>query len=236
MAPGSMPAGSRELVQEGLVIPPVRLVAGGEPVRDVLRPAAGQHAHPDRARGRPARPARRPPPGRAPPGRGGRAPRRRRACARPSTTCSTTPSAAPGPRSPRMPDGRYEAAGGPGGRRRRPPSDLWIRVAVTIAGDRMTVDFTGTDPDRARQLQLPAGRDALGRLLRGALRHRPRHPRLGGRLRPGGGDRARGHPGQRHPPRPPSPGATSRPPAASWTPSSPRSGGRWRCPPRARGR
>ncbi len=32
MAPGSMPAGSRELVQEGLVIPPVRLVAGGEPV------------------------------------------------------------------------------------------------------------------------------------------------------------------------------------------------------------
>jgi N-methylhydantoinase B len=35
MAPGSMPAGSRELVQEGLVIPPVRLVAGGEPVTDV---------------------------------------------------------------------------------------------------------------------------------------------------------------------------------------------------------
>ena len=36
MAPGSMPAGSRELVQEGLVIPPVRLVRDGEPIRDVL--------------------------------------------------------------------------------------------------------------------------------------------------------------------------------------------------------
>jgi N-methylhydantoinase B len=36
MAPGSMPAGSRELVQEGLVIPPVRLVAGGEEREDVL--------------------------------------------------------------------------------------------------------------------------------------------------------------------------------------------------------
>ncbi len=36
MAPGSMPAGSRELVQEGLVIPPVRLVAGGDLAEDVL--------------------------------------------------------------------------------------------------------------------------------------------------------------------------------------------------------
>ncbi|HEX2049319.1 MAG TPA: hydantoinase B/oxoprolinase family protein [Actinomycetota bacterium] len=37
MRPGSMPADSRELVQEGLVIPPVRLVAGGRYVDDVLR-------------------------------------------------------------------------------------------------------------------------------------------------------------------------------------------------------
>src|SRR4029450_2564046 len=36
MAPGRMPAGSRELVQEGLVIPPVRLVAGGAPAEDVM--------------------------------------------------------------------------------------------------------------------------------------------------------------------------------------------------------
>ncbi|MDP8943572.1 MAG: hydantoinase B/oxoprolinase family protein [Actinomycetota bacterium] len=36
MTPGSMPSGSREVFQEGLVIPPVRLVAGGEPLDDPL--------------------------------------------------------------------------------------------------------------------------------------------------------------------------------------------------------
>jgi N-methylhydantoinase B len=37
MSPGSMPAGSREIWQEGLVIPPVRLVRAGEEVDDVMR-------------------------------------------------------------------------------------------------------------------------------------------------------------------------------------------------------
>jgi N-methylhydantoinase B len=37
MSPGSMPAGSREIWQEGLVIPPVRLVRAGEEVEDVMR-------------------------------------------------------------------------------------------------------------------------------------------------------------------------------------------------------
>jgi N-methylhydantoinase B len=36
MAPGSMPSDSRSIHQEGLVIPPVRLVREGEPVDDVL--------------------------------------------------------------------------------------------------------------------------------------------------------------------------------------------------------
>lgn len=36
MSPGSMPVGSREVYQEGLIIPPVRLVAAGEYVEDVL--------------------------------------------------------------------------------------------------------------------------------------------------------------------------------------------------------
>ena len=36
MAPGSMPAGAREIYQEGLRIPPVKLVDGGESVDDVL--------------------------------------------------------------------------------------------------------------------------------------------------------------------------------------------------------
>jgi N-methylhydantoinase B len=36
MRPGSMPSDSREIYQEGLIIPPVRLVRGGEYVEDVL--------------------------------------------------------------------------------------------------------------------------------------------------------------------------------------------------------
>ena len=36
MSPGSMPQGATELVQEGLVIPPVRLVSAGAPCDDVL--------------------------------------------------------------------------------------------------------------------------------------------------------------------------------------------------------
>ncbi|SEO60086.1 N-methylhydantoinase B [Halogranum amylolyticum] len=36
MTPGSMPAGAREIYQEGLRLPPVRLVAGGEVVDDVM--------------------------------------------------------------------------------------------------------------------------------------------------------------------------------------------------------
>ena len=36
MTPGSMPAGAREIYQEGLRLPPVRLVAGGDVVDDVM--------------------------------------------------------------------------------------------------------------------------------------------------------------------------------------------------------
>ena len=36
MSPGSMPSGSREIFQEGLIIPPVRLMRGGEYSREIL--------------------------------------------------------------------------------------------------------------------------------------------------------------------------------------------------------
>ena len=36
MSPGSMPSGSREIYQEGLIIPPLRLVRGGQYVEDTL--------------------------------------------------------------------------------------------------------------------------------------------------------------------------------------------------------
>jgi N-methylhydantoinase B len=144
MAPGSMPAGSRELLQEGLVIPPVRLVSGGEPVRDVLdlllantrtpveregdvRAQLAAHRLADRRLGEVAQ---------------------RHGAERVRTAFDDLLDYAE--RRTRaaiaaMPDGRHtaeEALEGDGVE----PGDLWIRVAVTIAGDELTVDFTGTDP------------------------------------------------------------------------------------------
>ena len=51
MSPGSMPAGSHELFQEGLVIPPVRLVRGGAYVPDVLDLILANVRTPDIRRG-----------------------------------------------------------------------------------------------------------------------------------------------------------------------------------------
>ena len=51
MSPGSMPADSRELFQEGLVIPPLRLLRGGEFVDDVLDLILANVRTPDIRRG-----------------------------------------------------------------------------------------------------------------------------------------------------------------------------------------
>ena len=51
MRPGSMPADSREIYQEGLVIPPVRLEAGGELVADTLALILANVRTPDVRRG-----------------------------------------------------------------------------------------------------------------------------------------------------------------------------------------
>ena len=51
MSPGSMPSGSRELLQEGLVIPPLRLEREGEVVQDVLDLILANVRTPDVRRG-----------------------------------------------------------------------------------------------------------------------------------------------------------------------------------------
>lgn len=51
MAPGSMPAGSRELLHEGLVIPPVRLVRDGELNQDVFEILLANSRSPEERRG-----------------------------------------------------------------------------------------------------------------------------------------------------------------------------------------
>jgi N-methylhydantoinase B len=51
MRPGSMPSDSREIFQEGVIIPPVRLVRGGEYVEDVLELLLANVRTPDLRRG-----------------------------------------------------------------------------------------------------------------------------------------------------------------------------------------
>ncbi|HET7479314.1 MAG TPA: hydantoinase B/oxoprolinase family protein [Rubrobacteraceae bacterium] len=51
MRPGSMPSDSREIYQEGIIIPPVRLVRGGEYVEDVLNLLLANVRTPDLRRG-----------------------------------------------------------------------------------------------------------------------------------------------------------------------------------------
>ena len=51
MAPGSLPSNSRDIWQEGIVIPPVRLVAGGEEVEDLMALILANVRTPDLRRG-----------------------------------------------------------------------------------------------------------------------------------------------------------------------------------------
>ncbi|HTI35171.1 MAG TPA: hydantoinase B/oxoprolinase family protein [Miltoncostaea sp.] len=144
MAPGSMPAGSRELLQEGLVIPPVRLVRDGEPVRDVLDLLLANTRTPGEREGdlraqlashRLAERRLREVAERHGAGRVREAFDDLLAYAERRTRAAIA----------EMPDGTYraeEALEGDG----VTTDPLWIRVAVTIAGEEMTVDFTGTDP------------------------------------------------------------------------------------------
>ena len=51
MSPGSMPQGATELVQEGLIVPPVRIARGGVPVDDIMRLVLANVRTPDERRG-----------------------------------------------------------------------------------------------------------------------------------------------------------------------------------------
>ncbi|WP_047224773.1 hydantoinase B/oxoprolinase family protein [Protofrankia coriariae] len=144
MRPGSMPADSREIYAEGLIIPPVRLIADGEWRTDILELICANSRTPQLRRGD------------------------LRAQAAANQLAGTrlaelierrgldvvltafTEVLAYGERRSRamiagLPDGRYTAAGeveGDG----VTDDDIPIRVAVTIDGDALTVDFAGTSP------------------------------------------------------------------------------------------
>ena len=142
--PGSMPAGSRTLAEEGVVIPPTRL---DEATLDAARGADAQ----------PRRAARRPPSAargaaaRRPPGRGALRPTRPR-----EVTAAMDELVAYSERRVRagiaaLPDGRYEAAE----LLETADGELELRVAATVAGDELELDFAGTAPQHDGNLNCP---------------------------------------------------------------------------------
>jgi N-methylhydantoinase B len=142
MRPGSMPSDSREVYQEGLILPPVRLARGGEPAPDVMELILANSRTPEVRRGDL----------RAQVAASRLAERRLHELferhGRETVLRAFEGVIAYGERRAReairaLPDGEYEAASelegdGVG------PEDVPIRVKVTISGDRMHVDFTGT--------------------------------------------------------------------------------------------
>ena len=178
--PGSMPAGSRTLAEEGVVIPPTRLD------EEALDGARRADAQPGRAARRPPRAARRAA-ARASGGSRSSAPAAAATrCRRRWTSSSRTRSGASARGSPRCPTGatrRRTARGGATG-------ELELRVAVTIAGDELEIDFAGNRASARRQPQLPARRHAVRVPVRRPLPDRPGRARVGRRVRAGDRPRA----------------------------------------------
>ncbi len=144
IAPGSMPAGSRELFQEGLVLPPVRLVAAGEVREDIVAVIVANSRTPAERIGdlRAQIAAHRLADARMADlvERWGGA-LVQEACAELLAYAERRTRA----ELARIPDGTYRAEElleGDG----VTDAPLAVRVAVTVSGDHLTVDFAGTDP------------------------------------------------------------------------------------------
>ncbi len=159
MSPGSMPLAT-EIFQEGLRLPPVRLVHGGRINEDLLALVLANVRTPEERRGDLM----------------AQVASNRTGLRRLQDMCAREGSArvlaaarelmAYSERRMRaalraMPAGTYRATDvldpDPGG---RPPR---LRVAVRLAGGRAVIDFTGTDP------QLPDGRNAVASITRSAV-------------------------------------------------------------------
>ena len=220
--PGSMPATSRTLAEEGVVIPPTRLDDA------TLEALVRTDAQPGGTPRRPARAARSAHPRRA---------ARRRLCARHGRERVAAAMNELYDYSERLV--RAGIAAMPDGRTRRATSSTTateIAVAPAHRGRLDRARLRRNRPAAGRQPQLPARGDALRLLLRRALPRRARRPRLRRRVRAGDRSRAGRLDSSTRAHRQPSPAATSRPRAASSTPSSQRSDRRCPCPRKARAR
>jgi N-methylhydantoinase B len=153
MRPGSMPSDSREIWQEGLVIPPVRLVAGGEYADDVLALVLANVRTPGIRRGDLRAQIAAP---RLAEERVGELVARR---GRAVVLTAFAQVLAYAERRTRealrdVPDGTYRAEGeieGDGAT----DDDLPLRVAVTVDGDAMTIDFAGSSGQTAGNVNCP---------------------------------------------------------------------------------
>jgi N-methylhydantoinase B len=153
MRPGSMPADSREIYHEGLIIPPVRLISRGEWAEDVMAMIAANSRTPDLRKGDLE----------AQVSAGLVAARRLREIAerrgREVLLAAFGEIIAYGERRSRqfiraLPDGRYVATGeieGDG----VTDDDIPIAVAVTIDGDSVAIDFDGTAAAVAGNVNCP---------------------------------------------------------------------------------
>ena len=180
--PGSMPADSRTLDDEGVVIPPTRLVAGGELDRDLLaRPHRRGCA--TRASARPTCAPSWPPtaPGAERLAALARADGPRRPCAPASRRRWTTPSAAParGSRSWRTASAAREDV-----LEARATATCELRLRATVRGDELELDFTGSAAQHEGNLNCPLAVTLSACYLRPARAHRPGRARLRGRLPP----------------------------------------------------
>ena len=209
--PGGMPARSRTLDEEGVVIPPTR---ADEAELERARRADALAAPAPR---RPARAGGRQPDRRAAPGRAGRAPRPRRGCAPAWTEILAYAERRTRAALAALPDGTYRAedvleddAGGE-------PRDVVLRVEATIRGDRLLLDFSGTDPQVDGNLNCPLSVTKSAAFFAVRVLTDPDAPPSRRRLPADRGARARRAACSTPASRPPSPPATSRPRAASPT-------------------
>ena len=205
--PGSMPADSRTLEEEGVVISP-------RPLDDAAIDALAARDAPARAAAcRPARPARRQPRRRRRLSELG-APARARAPARAAPTrCSTTPSGARAPAWPSWPTARARRATCS----RRPRATSSCGCAPTVAGERLPLDFTGSAGQHAGNLNCPLAVTARPACSPCACSPTPTSRPAAGAYRPIEVLAPAGCLLNARPPARPSPRATSRRPPASPT-------------------
>jgi N-methylhydantoinase B len=154
MAPGSMPAGAREIVQEGLIIPPMRLASPSGVDQGLVDLILANSRTPDERRGDLA--AQLSAHRLAQTRMDDLALRRGGVHAIAAVMDDILAYAQRRTRAAisALPDGRWtglECLEGDG----VTDDDIVIRVAVTISGDAMTVDFTGSDPAGPGNLNCP---------------------------------------------------------------------------------